>query len=206
MKSRWLFLPLGLTALVAVGAHAAADVVGNQVLWIVDHVDAFFDSIFSAWSVTAPLVDLVGLEQRTWFARAVALAWELSADLLLAVPLLGYFERSARDEVQLARALLRKRPTPMSVVRPVATLLCGVAGACAVARMVAGSVLHVALLSHLAGLLVLIALLVLFVPRAALRSLEQTSGLRALGVTRSLVLAPLAIAAVAASPLLSFFR
>src|SRR5437762_49738 len=58
-RIRWIFLPLGMCALVAVGAHAAADVVGDRVLWLVDRVDAFFDAIFSSWSVTAPLVDLV---------------------------------------------------------------------------------------------------------------------------------------------------
>ena len=68
-RVRWIFLPLGLCALVAVGAHASADVVGDRVLWAVDRVDAFFDWIWSAWSFTAPLVDLVGLTQRTWFAR-----------------------------------------------------------------------------------------------------------------------------------------
>ena len=110
-KIRWIFLPLGMCALVAVGTHAAADVVGDKVLFAVDRVDAFFDAIFSSWSVTAPLVDLVGLGERTFFARAVALAWELSADALLAIPLLGYDERAAADELTIARVLVKRRPS-----------------------------------------------------------------------------------------------
>src|SRR3954470_12200307 len=100
-RIRWIFLPFGMCALVAVGAHAAADVVGDRVLWVVDRVDAVFDALWSSWSVTAPLVDLVGLTQRTWFARAIALAWELAADALIAVPLLGYDERDGDREWQL---------------------------------------------------------------------------------------------------------
>src|SRR3974390_1061427 len=105
-RVRWIFLPLGLCALAAVGAHAAADVMGESVLWAVDRVDAFFDAIFASWSVTAPLVDLVGLSERTVFARAVALALELCADALIALPLLDYDERAAADEWRTARALI----------------------------------------------------------------------------------------------------
>lgn len=205
-STRWIFLPLGLCALAAVGAHAAADVVGGRVLWMVDHVDAFFDAIFSRWSVTAPLVDLVGLAQRTVFARAVALVWELAADWLIALPLLGYGERTPDDEVALARQLLRKSARkPLRMVRPVATLLAAVAGSCAVARLLQGSVqlaFHLSWLSHLAALAALLAMLVLLAPRAALRSLEHGKD----GVVAAALLAPFCIAAIAASPLLSFFR
>jgi hypothetical protein len=211
-RVRWIFLPLGLCALVAVGAHAAADVVGDKVLWCVDRVDAFFDALFSSWSVTAPLVDLVGLGQRTFLARAVALVWELCADALIAVPLLGYEERSAEREVELGRAILRKKPTPRRLARPIAALLVSVAGACAVARMVQGAVelgLHTPWLSHLCAVGALLMLLALFVPRAALRSLEhadQKGSAVAVGVFGTALLVPLMLAALAASPLLSFFR
>jgi hypothetical protein len=211
-RFRWIFLPLGLCALVAVGAHAAADVVGDRVLWCVDRVDAFFDAIFSAWSVTAPLVELVGLGQRTFFARATALVWELIADALIAIPLLGYDERDPRVEWQIARALLRKKPTPRRLVRPIATVLVAVAGSCSVARLVQGTVqltVHSPVLSHLAALATLLALLVLLVPRAAFRALEhadQKGRAVSVGVFGTAVLAPLMLAALAASPLLSFFR
>src|SRR3954469_23700330 len=139
-RIRWIFLPFGMCALVAVGAHTAADVVGDKVLWVVDRLDALFDAIFSSWSVTAPLVDLVGLSQRTFFARAAALTWELLADALIALPLLGYDEREAADEWIRARLILQKKPTARRLARPIATALVAVAGACSVARMVQGSV------------------------------------------------------------------
>src|SRR2546429_7526107 len=128
-RVRWIFLPLGLCALVAVGAHAAADVVGDRVLWLVDRVDALFDALWSSWSFTAPLVEVVGLTQRTWFARAVALVWELAADALIAVPLLGYEERDAAREWQLGRDMLRRIRSPPLLGRPAAPLLCGAPGA-----------------------------------------------------------------------------
>jgi hypothetical protein len=200
-RARWIFLPLGLCALVAVGAHAAADVVGDQVLWVVDRVDAFFDALWSKWSLTAPLVDLVGLTQRTWFARAVALAWELAADALIAVPLLGYDEREAAEESQLARPmLLRMRRTPLRLARPLATLLVGIAGACSVARIVQGSLelaVHLHWPSLLARALTLVGVLVLLVPRAVFRSLEHARSAR-FTVPAATVLAPLLIAAIRA--------
>ncbi len=211
-RVRWIFLPLGLCALVAVGAHAAADVVGDRVLWCVDGVDAFFDAIFASWSVTAPLVDLVGLSERTFFARAVALAWELCADLLIAVPLFDYQERTVAGEWEIARELLRKRPTPQRLVRPATTLLVAIAGACSVARLVRGSVvlaLHWSLLSHVLALATLLFLLALLVPRAAFRSLEHADQMGhavSIGVFGTALLLPLMLAALAASPLLSFFR
>jgi len=197
-RIRWVFLPLGLCALVAVGAHAAADVVGDRVLFLVDRVDAFFDWLWSSWSVTAPLVDLVGLTQRTWFARAVALGWELAADALIAVPLLGYDERGATEEWRMTRDMLRRVRSPLPLVRPVATLLVGVAGAFAVARMVQGSLqlaLHVHWLSAFARALVHTGLALVLVPRAVFRSLEHARTAR-YRVPAAAVLAPLLVAAV----------
>ncbi|HEY6910526.1 MAG TPA: hypothetical protein VI356_14200 [Myxococcales bacterium] len=199
-RIRWVFLPLGLCALAAVGAHAAADVVGDRVLWLVDGVDAFFDALWSKWSLTAPLVDLVGLTQRTWFARAVALSWELAADALVAVPLLNYEEREAAREWAMARVLVRRLRSPLRAVGPLATLFVSVAGACSVARMVQGSLqlaLHVGWLSALARLMTLAGLLVLLAPRAVFRSLEHAAGRRrmALRVLAAALLVPLMVAA-----------
>jgi hypothetical protein len=200
-RIRWVFLPLGLCALAAVGAHAAADVVGDRVLWLVDGVDAFFDALWSKWSLTAPLVDLVGLTQRTWFARAVALSWELAADALVAVPLLGYDEREAAKEWAMARALLRRLRSPLRAVGPLATLFVSVAGACSVARMVQGSLqlaVHVAWLSSLARAITLAGLLIFFAPRAVFRSLEHAAARRriAFGLLAAALLVPLMVAAV----------
>src|SRR5262245_32991659 len=85
-RLRWFFLPLALCALVAVGVHTAAEVLGELLLRMVDAADAAFDSLASRWSITAPLVDLVGPSQRIFFARGAALLWELAADALLALP------------------------------------------------------------------------------------------------------------------------
>jgi len=196
-KIRWIFLPLGMCALVAVGTHAAADVVGDKVLFAVDRVDAFFDAIFSSWSVTAPLVDLVGLGERTFFARAVALAWELSADALLAIPVLGYDERAAADELTIARVLVKRRPS-LRLVQPAAALLVSIAGAAAVARLLQGSLLHYPLIGGFVAATALFGLFLLLAPRAVFRSLEHASAQKtAIGLLGLAILGPLAIAAVA---------
>jgi hypothetical protein len=199
-RIRWVFLPFGLCALVAVGGHAAADVVGESLLVAVDRVDAFFDSLWSLWSFTAPLVEVVGLTQRTWFARAVALIWELLADVLIAVPMLGYDEREAKREWQMARELLRRSRAPLWLVRPLATLVISAAGAFSIARMVRGSLqlaLHLSWLSQLARFATLLALLALLAPRAVFRSLEHARGAR-YRIPAAVVLVPLLLAAVRA--------
>jgi hypothetical protein len=193
---RWIFLPLGLCALCAVGAHAAADVMGDRIFMVVDRIDAFFDSIFARWSVTAPLVEIIGLSQRTFLARGIALVWELAADALLAIPLLDYRERTAADEWSLAQALLRRRPS-LKLLPPLTMLLIGFAGADSVARMVQGSLLHYALLARLLGALTLFLLMIFFLPRAVFRSLEHSIARKtALSLLAIAVLAPLALAAV----------
>lgn len=195
-RIRWIFLPFGLCALVAVGAHAGADVVGDKVLFAVDRIEAFFDAIFSKWSVTAPLVDLVGPGQRTFFARGVALIWELAADAMLAIPLLGYDERDAAREWTMASAWL-KGPK-LRLVQPAAALLLALAGAAAVARLVRGSLLHYPLLGGLLAATALFGLMLFLVPRAVFRALEHTSTQRtAIGIAGLAILAPLAVAAVA---------
>ena len=195
-RIRWIFLPFGLMALVAVGAHAGADRVAEEVLFAVDRVDAFFDAIFSSWSVTAPLVDLVGLGQRTFFARGVALAWELAADAMLAIPLLGYDERDASREWTMARGWLKK--PSLRLVQPAAALLLSLAGAAAVARLVRGSLLHYPFTGGLLAATALFGLFLFLVPRAVFRALEHAAGQRtAIGILGIVILAPLAVAAVA---------
>lgn len=193
-RIRWIFLPFGLCALVAVGAHAGADVVAEKVLFAVDGIDAFFDAIFSKWSLTAPLVDVIGLSQRTFFARAVALAWELAADAMVAIPLLGYDERDAAREWSMARVLLKK--PSLRLVQPIAALLLSVSGAVAVARLLRGSLLHWPLAGGLLGATALFGLLLLLAPRAVFRALEHGAGRKRV-VLALVVLAPVALAAVA---------
>ena len=181
-RVRWIFLPLGLCALAAVGAHAAA----------ADRAGAFFDSIFARWSLTAPLVELIGPAQRTWLARAVALSWELAGDALLAVPLLNYQERAAAEELRLSRALLRP---PARLLRPAAMALIALAGARAVARLLQGSLLHFAVIGRLAAAAALVALLAVLLPRAVFRSLESAPSQTRRAALELIVLAPLALAA-----------
>jgi hypothetical protein len=150
---RWIFMPLGLAALLAVGVHAAADTLDDRLLAVADAVDAVFDSLVGRWTLTQGLVELVALEERTTFARALALLWELAADLVLVLPVLRYREpelgtrdpwRSLRaPSVHGWRELLRRakaQPTPLRWVLPLATAAVALAGACTAARLVQGTV------------------------------------------------------------------
>lgn len=230
---RWAYMPLGLLALIAVGVHAAADIVDDQLLWIVDQAHAAFGGLFG--------VELVGFEQRVMLARGVALLWELAVDLILALPALGYHEREARRGrleltvepdrphafFEMAKRIYTQ-PTTLRIIRPLASAAIVLAGACAVARMVQGQVYlssRALIGDGIAGLaartLALVALgLVLYALgwRAVLRNLEhadelsrQGGGARRQALTQgllgSLLVLPLAWAALKdASPMLSFFR
>jgi hypothetical protein len=150
---RWVFMPLGLAALVAVGVHAAADTLDDRLLALADALDAAFDSVVGRFSLTQGLVELVALEERTTFARALALLWELAADCVLVLPALRYREpelgerdpwRSLRTAPtggwkELWRRMV-EQPTPLRWVLPLATAAVVLAGACTAARLVEGSV------------------------------------------------------------------
>ncbi len=226
-RLRWFFLPLALCALVAVGVHAAADVVGEGILRLVDAADAAFDALAGRWKLTAPLVDLIGPSQRVFFARGIALLWELAGDGLLAVPMLGYDERA--DEVQRFRELAAKaaaRPTTLRIVRPIATGAVALAGSCAVGRLLEGT-LHLGLrgtlgaaadaLARGCALAAVLGLTAFIAWRAVVHALvradersDRIPRRRALAFTVGLpgaaLLLPLALAALRAAPLLSFLR
>ena len=89
---RWLFMPLGLAALLAVGVHAAADTLDDRLLAVADAIDAAFDSLVGRFTLTQGMVEWVALEERTTFARVLALLWELAADVVLVLPVLRYRE------------------------------------------------------------------------------------------------------------------
>ncbi|MCP3097253.1 hypothetical protein LZ198_00035 [Myxococcus sp. K15C18031901] len=240
---RWAFMPLGLLALVAVGVHAAADTLDDRLVWLVDRADATFDAWVGASDFTASWVEWVSLETRTRIARGLALAWELAADLVLALPALGYREATAPRPAEAWRAALEAReaetpswralwtrclrkPTPMRWLRPLATAAVVVAGACAVARLLQGTVYlswrelmgdriadvaaRVLALGALGGVLGTLGW------RAVLRNLQHADaacaserGSRAFtrGLLGCVVVVPLAVAAALdASPLLSFLR
>ncbi len=238
---RWAFMPLGLLALIAVGIHAAADTLDDRLLAVVDLVDAAFDRVVGRYELTAPLVDLLSLERRTSLARLLALAWELTADVVLALPALGYREETAPQvapgrafrveprgswRAMLARCV--RRPTTMRWIRPLATALVSVAGACAVARLVQGTVYlswrellgdGVAdVVARGLALAALVGLLWRLGWRAVLRNLQHADSASeahargfarafAYGLPGSALVAPLALAAALdASPVLSFVR
>ncbi len=236
--SRWAFMPLGLLALIAVGVHAAADTLDDRLLLLVDALDASFDARAGRYPLTEPLVDLLSIEGRTTLARILALLWELAADAVLALPALGYRERdpeAPRDfgepPPESWRAVLRRcvrAPTPMRWLRPLATALVVVAGACVVARLVRGTVylswrelLGEPLAEGIArglALAVLLGLVARLGARAVLRNLQHADAVSTeeargffpslvLGLPGSLVVVPLALAAALdASPLVSFLR
>jgi hypothetical protein len=242
---RWAFMPLGLLSLIAVGVHAATDTVDDRLLTLVDVGDAAFDRWVGSVSWAEGLVELLPLEQRIPLARGLALAWELAVDLVLALPALGYREaKSAREDEEpwrrhlppredttgwralFARSL--RQPTLVRWVRPLATAAVVLAGACAVARLVQGTVYlswrelfgegaaDVAArglaLAALGGILATLGW------RAVLRNLQHADAASrehvrspwqalAYGLGGSALAVPLALAAVLdAAPVLSFFR
>lgn len=141
---RWAFMPLGLFALVAVGVHAAADVVDDRLLRGVEWLDAAFDTLLARAELTAAWVNRIDSRERTLLARGLALAWELGVDFFFALPLLGYEEVDAQEKKfsfsrETWRTLLHRlnqQPTPMRLTRPLLTLAFAFAGAYAVSRLV----------------------------------------------------------------------
>ncbi|MBX5482029.1 MAG: hypothetical protein IRZ16_09370 [Myxococcaceae bacterium] len=195
-KFRFLFMPVGLFALIAVGVHAAADTLDDRILWVVDHVDAAFDALFGRWSATESWVHAIDLEDRTTIARAFALVWELLADLVLALPAFGYREATDRPVRGISAVLgtsrrrwrdifrdVVRRPTVLRVTRPLATAAVVIAGACAIGRMVQGAVYlsqrewlgdaASGLLARLLALAALCGVLAAFGMRAVLRNLQH---------------------------------
>lgn len=137
-------MPLGLFALVAVGVHAAADVVDDKILRAVEALDVFFDGFFAEHEATAAWVNKIDSRERTLFARGLALAWELAVDAFIALPALGYDELDEKERKfslikETWRTLLRRvnqQPTPMRLVRPFVTSVFVFGGAYAVSRLV----------------------------------------------------------------------
>lgn len=140
---RWLFMPLGMLALIAVGVHAAADTVDDRFLWLVHRFDAWLDGHFARVEFLHAWVDRFGSGEQTLVARSLTLLWELSADLVLAVPILGYRETSpgpfTKKTWRTVIKHLSRPPTPMRVVRPVVTAIFALAGAYSIARLIDGA-------------------------------------------------------------------
>ena len=230
---RWAFMPLGLFALVAVGVHAAADVVDDKLLRAVEWLDVFFDGILAQSETTAAWVNKIDSRERTLIARGLALAWELSVDAFIALPALGYDELAEKDRKfslikETWRTLLArftKQPTPMRVIRPLVTAIFVFGGAYGVSRLVE-STLFVGLVGDVAPADVAAPLARLFAGtamtivlfshawRAVLRSLQHADATciaskhpYMAGLWGSVLSFPLAVALLReAEALLSFFR
>jgi hypothetical protein len=236
---RWAFMPLGLCALVAVGAHAAADTVDAKLLWAIDSLQAQWDAFWTSWSWGTHLASPLGLSARTQVARGVTLVWELGADLVLALPMLRYREVGSGEPLRIAEVLaaqrqslravaerVRRRPSTLTLSRAPLTALIALAGACALARLVEGTVyvgLHGETLesaasawSRFAAIVALGLVCVTLGWRATLQSLASADAASegrpaserwTAGLLGTLWVLPLALAAALdASPVLSFFR
>lgn len=230
---RWAFMPLGLFALIAVGVHAAADVVDDKLLRAVEWLDVFFDGILAQSETTAAWVNKIDSRERTMIARGLALAWELSVDAFIALPALGYDELDEKDRKfslikETWRTLLArftKQPTPMRVIRPLVTTIFVFGGAYGVSRLVE-STLFVGLVGDVAPADVAAPLARIFAGtamtivlfshawRAVLRSLQHADVTciaskhpYMAGLWGSVLSFPLAVALLLeAEALLSFFR
>ncbi|MGV3624245.1 MAG: hypothetical protein ACO1OB_25730 [Archangium sp.] len=230
---RWLFMPLGLFALVAVGVHAAADVVDDSILRGVEWLDAMFDGVLAKFDSTAPWVNRIDSKERTVIARGVAFSWELCVDFFVALPALGYGERDAnerkfavtRETWRTLLARLNQQPTPMRLIRPVVTAIFVFGGAYAVSRLVE-STLFVGLvgdvapadvsawLARVAGGTAMTVVLFSHGWRAVLRAMQHADAVCARskhpwwsGIWGSAFSLPLAVALVMeAGAVLSFFR
>lgn len=227
-KLRWAFMPLGLAALLAVGIHAAADTVCERLLFAVDRFAEGWDHAAGQLDLTAGLVGAISFAARTRVARGVTLCWELGADVVLALPALGYRERPGAEGWKALATRAIESPTTLRWTRPLQTAAFVLAGACAVARMLESTVhlelLHLLQEAHAAAAARALAVLAVGAIAAALgsrairRSLEHAD-VRSredvhrpedrlfLGLMGSALCLPLAVAAVLqASPLLAFFR
>lgn len=243
-RIRFLYLPLGLFALLAVGIHAGADTIDDRILWCVDHLDAAFDSVVGRFALTASWVHWVDLGDRVHISRALAFVWELAADLVLALPVLlprlgaqkappkggiglwlGLPPAQIRDEL---KAVVR-HPTVLRLTRPLCAFVVTLSGACAIGKMVQGTVYLdgrgllgdglAGILARLFALAVLLLVFGTFGARIVIGHLERANALalerlpqhpveaRTQGLAGAVVIVPLALAALLfATPLLSFFR
>jgi hypothetical protein len=230
---RWLFMPLGLWAALAVGIHGAAYLIDDRILWGIEQLDAGLDAFWSRFEFTQAWVDAIGLRECTFVARAITLLWELFVGVALGLPMLGYreltaFQARARPWRDVFRRL-KRQPTPMRMLRPVLTGIFATFGAVVIARMLDGALFLAVRASIapdvLAGPLARVAALSAFAlvffafgTRAVMRALQHAdqlaqqphrtrAGVWLEGTWGSLLALPLGLAAVAdAAALISLFR
>ncbi len=147
-RLRTFLFPVALFGLVVLGLHAGSDRLDDLAFALLHSLDRLVDQVLAG--VVRTVVPIFGADRRTvvrwtyatvsiidldelrWAARALALAFELTADLLLVWPVLRY-----RRERQSWRRVF---PSPHTVQNvgaafgPVAVVLASVAGAVVVAQ------------------------------------------------------------------------
>ncbi|MGC4122771.1 MAG: hypothetical protein QM765_51000 [Myxococcales bacterium] len=139
---RWLYMPLGLFALIAVGVHAGAMSAHDGLVVTFDWLDGLADrasttvltavgALFGAEPATIDrwvmgAVGLIDLREREIMARWVAVLLELAADFVLALPALSYRERQAAElkaeasrQARLAELVQQKLAEKHPDARPV---------------------------------------------------------------------------------------
>ncbi|MBX7115686.1 MAG: hypothetical protein K1X64_15260 [Myxococcaceae bacterium] len=214
---RGFYVPLGLFALIAVGVHGAADVLDDYVLRGVERLDAWLDTFWAMNSFTESWVDAVSSLQRTWIARAVAFAWEIAADLVVALPCLNYFEEERADLRSPFRwgallSRLNQKPTLTRLTRPFIAGIFAGTGAWTISRAVESALYpqlsaleeFAAPTAHTVSLISFALVLGSLAWRCAALALmhadsasEKRPGFFAAGVWGTAVVLPLAVAAIA---------
>lgn len=129
---------VGVFCLMAIGLHAAADLLDDRVLAFLAWLDVLFDGLFARFSVTESWVDAVGTGARLKASRMLVLAWELVADLLLAAPLaFGALSSAAGQEPSLVGGRGGLQRVATLVVMGTVCIF-SVAGSLSVANLVEG--------------------------------------------------------------------
>jgi hypothetical protein len=150
-RLRGLFFPLAIFAVLSVGLHVGSDQLDDHLFVVTNALDSALDALLGAiirevWSwfgarpetidaATFRAADFIDLEAKVTAARLGALAFELAAVFVLALPVFFYRARDGdlRTTIQrFARSL--KDPTILKVAAPLGVLFASVAGVFAVSR------------------------------------------------------------------------
>jgi hypothetical protein len=142
-----LLLPLGLFSVLAVGLHIGSDKIDDHLFVFISFLDSLLDSAMIAvvrafgdlfnyapakidqWTFAA--AELIDVEEKASLARMGALAVELLADLILALPVFFHRADQAKPK-QLFRDM--RDPTVLKISLPLAAIAAGLAGTFAVSR------------------------------------------------------------------------
>jgi hypothetical protein len=160
---RPMFIPFGLFALLAIGIHVGCNRLDNHLFVLLNVIDAAVDDVlcfiiqkvcalFSASQSTVDLltyraIDFIDLEIKSDAARYGALAYELVADVVLALPVFLYREeRWTTDGIRERAKAYFEDPTLLKLAGPAAAVSAGIAGVFSISREI--EVLAHSLISH----------------------------------------------------------